>query len=139
MASHVTASACDPGPPATTAVDEPVVLCVDDDPVILELLFEILSGSGFRVICECDARRAARMILATPIDAAILDYDMPGYNGLELAEIIRRARPQVPVLIFSGTILPDENMQSIQHFVCKNQGVATLIEALRASCSDRTT
>jgi CheY-like chemotaxis protein len=121
----------------TEEIHRPVVLCVDDDPVILELLFEILSSCGFSVLCESDPRRAATTVLVTRVDAAILDYDMPGYNGLELARIIRNHRPQVPVLMFSGTILPDDDLKSVQHFICKNQGVAALIDALRCSCGNR--
>ncbi len=139
MASHPASSTCNPAPafPLTEEFNQPVVLCVDDDPAILELLFEILSARGFSVLCESDPRRAVTTVLVTPVDAAILDYDMPGYNGLELARIIRSHRPQVPVLMFSGTVLPDDDLKSIQHFICKNQGVNALIEALRSSCTNR--
>lgn len=112
---------------------EPVVLCVDDDDVILELLFEILTVNGFRVICECDALRAIRTIASADIDAVIVDYKMPGCDGIELAKSIRRARPQLPVLMFSGSIVPEEELKSVSAFVYKNQGVLALIDALHAS------
>ena len=134
MAHHIAAPTLSPvAPLPAPGLHEPTVLCVDDDDVILELLFEILTAHGFRVICECDARRAMRTIASAEIDAVIVDYRMPGCDGIELAKSIRRARPQLPVLMFSGSIVPEEELKSVSAFVYKNQGVLALIDALHAS------
>jgi PleD family two-component response regulator len=75
---------------------EPTVWCVDDHEVIFQLLGEVLSPSGFRVVCESDSQRARRKIDFTDIDAVTVDYEMPGCNGLELASAIRAGRPNLP-------------------------------------------
>jgi CheY-like chemotaxis protein len=122
---------------AFAEVEEPLVLCVDDNEVILELLSETLTVSGFRVICECDSQRARRLIDSLGMDAVIVDYDMPGCNGVELANAIRREKPEVPILMFSGTMLPPEALRAVSTFVSKNQGVLALIEALRRDLHER--
>ncbi|MGA3317749.1 MAG: response regulator [Candidatus Korobacteraceae bacterium] len=110
---------------------EPIVLCVDDNEVILELLWETLTVNGFRVVCDSNSERARRTIHSMEIDAVVLDYDMPGCNGLELAATVRGNKPQVPILMFSGSLLPSEALKSVSSFVAKSQGVFALIDALR--------
>lgn len=116
--------------------DPPLVLCVDDNEAILEVLADVLSFHGYRVQCEPDPTRACRWLHRMNVDAVVVDYDMPGLNGSELARIIRREKPQLPVLMFSGTALDSEALDAVWAFVSKNQGVEALMDTLRTKLAD---
>jgi CheY-like chemotaxis protein len=107
------------------------ILCVDDEEEILTVLCEILTDSGFRVLCESDAERARQMVPSLDVDAVVLDYQMPGCNGLELASAIRASKPGLPIVMFSGALPPSEMPTTVSSFVAKSDGVFTLIDALQ--------
>ncbi len=107
------------------------ILCVDDEEEILTVLCEMLTESGFRVLCESDAERARQMVHSLDVDAVVLDYQMPGCNGLELASAIRASKPGLPIVMFSGALPPGELPTTVSSFVAKSDGVFTLIDALQ--------
>jgi CheY-like chemotaxis protein len=107
------------------------ILCVDDEDEILAMLCEVLTGSGFRVLCESDAERARQMVHSLDMDAVVLDYQMPGCNGLELASAIRAIKPNLPIVMFSGAPPPGELPTTVTSFVAKSHGVFRLIDTLQ--------
>lgn len=113
----------------------PLILCVDDDPAVLEVLGEYLTQSGFHVICESDTHRAKQLLAAIDFDAVIVDYEMPDCNGLELSKAIRQKKPDLPILMFSGALQPPDTLTCISSFVPKNQGVLALVSALKRELS----
>jgi DNA-binding response OmpR family regulator len=77
------------------------VMCVDDDAGIRELYGALLGQNGYEFI-------AARKLHVfetngNEIDAVILDYEMPGMNGLELATSLKHRHPTLPVIMVSGS------------------------------------
>lgn len=130
MENYIAATSV-PGEIRNAEVTKPRVLCVDDNEMVLELLWETLTVSGFRVVCECDSERARKAVHSMAIDAVILDYDMPRCDGLELAATVRSTKPNVPILMFSGALLPSNALNLVSSCVLKSQGVFALIDALR--------
>ncbi|MEO6340359.1 MAG: response regulator [Caulobacteraceae bacterium] len=51
-----------------------------------------------------NADEATALIGAQKVDLAILDYNMPGKNGLELAEQLRGAYPQMPIALATANV-----------------------------------
>lgn len=84
------------------------VLIADDHAVVRRGLREILaSEDDMEVVGEAkDGHDALELARKLEWDVAILDYSMPGRNGLELIKEIKRERPGRPVLIL--TMLPEE-------------------------------
>ena len=80
------------------------ILVVDDEPVIRDLLRRMLGREGHRVLVATSGPAAVERILGYggPLDLVLTDVMMPEMNGLELAEQLRRLRPEVPVLFMSG-------------------------------------
>lgn len=74
------------------------VLCVDDDPFILELYTMAIAGDA-AVLTAGSAEDA--MPLVEKADAIILDLGLPGMSGAEFLDWIR-ARSSAPVLVVSG-------------------------------------
>jgi PAS domain S-box-containing protein len=90
-----------PGRPAT-------ILVVDDDPLIAMSAVDMLEDLGHTVIEANSAQRALEILEAgQAVDLMMTDQAMPGMTGVELAEIARRKRPNMPVLLATGyTDLP---------------------------------
>jgi DNA-binding response OmpR family regulator len=80
------------------------LLCVDDDEAIRNLYAAILDRHGYEVLLACDGWQALRMLYARAheVDAVILDYQMPGLNGAQLAAEVKRRSPLMPVILISG-------------------------------------
>ena len=77
------------------------ILAVDDDPQALRLVMEALSSSGYQGIGASDAEEARRWIALEPPDLMLLDVMLPGVNGIELMQEIRRSY-SVPVIFLSA-------------------------------------
>ena len=85
-----------PGRPAT-------ILVVDDDPLIAMSAVDMLEDLGHTVIEANSAQRALEILEAgQAVDLMMTDQAMPGMTGVELAEIVRRKRPNMPVLLATG-------------------------------------
>ncbi|MDB5960900.1 MAG: response regulator [Massilia sp.] len=62
-----------------------LILLVDDDTLLLEFLAEVLGHAGYDTVTAVSAADAIRKIEAREPDLALLDINMPGMSGLELA------------------------------------------------------
>jgi DNA-binding NtrC family response regulator len=80
------------------------VMCVDDDAGIRKLYGALLGEHGYEVIAASNGRHALHVFESkeNDIDAVILDYEMPGMNGLELATSLKKRDPTLPVIMVSG-------------------------------------
>jgi CheY-like chemotaxis protein len=91
--------AAPPAPPATGAR----VMVVEDDPAVRAVACQALAEAGYRVRVA-DGPAEALMLVgeAERIDVLVTDVVMPGMGGPELADVVRRGRPGLPVLYMSG-------------------------------------
>ena len=76
------------------------ILVVDDDAGVRESLSALLTANGYRVEVASDGREGARRALATTPDLVLTDLAMPGGDGFELIEALRR-RGATPVIVLS--------------------------------------
>jgi DNA-binding response OmpR family regulator len=97
------------------------ILVVDDDPVILHRLCTVLSPWGLQVTPLVDPSRFWEVLTRTQPDLVILDIEMPGFNGIELCQVVRND-PQwgnLPIL-----------------FLTAHQDVETIVQAFAAGGDD---
>jgi CheY-like chemotaxis protein len=71
------------------------IWCVDDDAATCASLSDILTDLGYGVSVACDGHAALQLVQQQPYGLALLDYRMPGMDGLELYRRIRQLRPSV--------------------------------------------
>lgn len=82
---------------------DPVVLCVDDDPGMRDLYRAMLSHNGYEAIAVGNAYQALAVCqFSRNIDIAIVDLQMPGMNGYELAERLKALNPALPIVMVSS-------------------------------------
>src|ERR1700733_9974114 len=81
------------------------LLCVDDDAGIRELYAALLGSSGYEVLLAENGNQALKIFRSKAhiIDGVLLDYQMPGMNGLQLAAELKRQQPGLPVVMISGS------------------------------------
>ena len=89
--------------PAPMAGDE-TILFVEDEPRVRNLAVMALESHGYRVLQAADAEEALTVAARfdEPIQVLISDVMMPGRSGVELAEVLRKTRPAIRVLLTSG-------------------------------------
>jgi CheY-like chemotaxis protein len=88
---------------AVSAVRPATILLVDDDPLIAMSTVDMLEDLGHKVFEAHSGPRALEIIEGgQSIDLVMTDQVMPGMSGLELAAIVRRKLPDVPVLLATG-------------------------------------
>jgi len=91
------------------------ILIVDDAPVNLRLLAEMLTARGYRVRAVTSGDRALTAARAAPPDLILLDIRMPGMNGYEVCQQLKAERQtcHIPVIFISAL---DELQDKVQAF-----------------------
>ncbi|MFO0801780.1 MAG: response regulator [Gemmataceae bacterium] len=83
--------------------DRPVsILIVDDDPDTRRNLSDILGDLGYRTAAAEDGPAALAEVARTPFDVVLLDFKMPGMNGLEVYRAIREWQPETVAIVISA-------------------------------------
>ncbi|HYC31234.1 MAG TPA: response regulator [Gemmatimonadales bacterium] len=82
----------------------PLVLVVDDEPLLLQVCTRALEAGGYRVLTADSAVAALDILstLATWPDLLLSDVRMVPIDGLSLVKLVRQAYPGVPALLMSG-------------------------------------
>ena len=89
------------------------ILIVDDEQVILELLRDVLVDEGFTVVTANNGLAALVLLQRTSVALILMDFMMPGLNGLQLADQVRQNphTTDVPLLLMSAVPPPEVGAQ----------------------------
>ncbi len=100
-----------------TERDEPVVvLCVEDDPLDRELIRDALSRKpGQFVVIEAEDRTSFLQHLERgDFHVVLTDFNILGFEGLEVVRLVNEQRPDVPVIVVTGTGSEQLAVESLQ-------------------------
>ncbi|MGY2053178.1 PAS domain S-box protein [Methylobacterium sp. JK268] len=79
------------------------VLVVEDEPVVRDLIVEVLADLGYRALEAQDGPSGLKVLQSRErIDLLVTDVGLPGLNGRQLADQAREARPDLKVLFITG-------------------------------------
>ena len=81
---------------------KPQVLCIDDDPRIVDSLNRLLELNGFLVISSSIESASVELIALSEPDVILLDISMPTVNGLDILKELQNGYSDIPVVIVSG-------------------------------------
>ncbi len=91
------------------------ILVVEDDPRLRERLARYLTGEGFRVTAAADAAEARAQLRAIDPDIMVLDVMMPGENGLDLTQSLRREKQHdLPILLLTARGAPEDRIAGFE-------------------------
>jgi DNA-binding NtrC family response regulator len=114
-----------------------LILVVEDDPLILEFLCEILQEEGFEVQPQISADAAAVYLQqhADEVGLLLTDITMPGkLNGADLANQFGDRWPDKPIMIMSGYETPESS--GVRHevaFIKKPWALGQLLDCVQAA------
>lgn len=80
----------------------PKVLIVDDSLGVRQLISATLGVHGFDTTVAPDAEEALRLLVESSVDAIVVDFQMPGQDGIELVRQVRSIRRALPIVMVSG-------------------------------------
>ena len=114
----------------------PTILVVDDEPLVRAFTSEVLGLEGYVVLEAPGPAEGFRIAAgyAGPIDLVISDVVMPGGDGRDLVERLRRMRPTIKALYISGHIEADvaRGTLSSAAFLQKPFTMDVLVDTVRA-------
>lgn len=127
-----------PDDPCEPSSDQPVILLVEDDGLLLMEASDTLAEAGFTVLEAPHADRALT-VLEGRDDVGVLmtDVDMPlgSMDGFALARLVARRWPEIPVLVVSGMGSPGpDDMPEGARFISKPYQPSALVRTLRSVC-----
>jgi FixJ family two-component response regulator len=79
-----------------------LVAVIDDDPSILKGLSSLLRSEGYSVETFGDAEAFLKSAAAGQASFVVTDIQMPQVDGLELQDMMRRKRPELPIVIMTA-------------------------------------
>jgi putative two-component system response regulator len=93
------------------------ILIIDDDDLIIRMLERLLRQQGFTaVLGTTRPEEGLAYYAANEVDLVILDFSMPGMNGIQVLDRLQRATPEgdyVPCLMLTGNASPDVRNQAL--------------------------
>ena len=115
--------------------EKPTILVVDDDQPIVTLMRKLLSEFGFEAVTATSGKEALEAARAHPPALVLLDKNMPGMSGPEVARALR-AEPsfgRTPILVLSGESMSKAELEAMQAdaAVLKPFDVIALVETIR--------
>jgi CheY-like chemotaxis protein len=108
------------------------ILCIDDhwNGLIGRKMF--LENNGYTVLEATGGDEGLKLFLSHPVDAVVLDYQMPGMNGDVVAAKMKRIKSHVPIMLLSAYgPLPQRKLKAVDTFLSKSQPPKILLSKLQ--------
>lgn len=112
------------------------VLVIDDDGEQAHALALLLrEEEGILATSAADPRVALKQVEASPVDALVLDVNMPGLTGTDLLTALRKSYPGLPVVLLTGYERGDARIAKAMAsgaiaYLAKPTNVGSVAEAL---------
>lgn len=78
------------------------ILISEDNPILRATLARTLEALGHTVVLAADGIEAETATCREPVDLVLTDLIMPDRDGLELIQVLKRYRPELPIIAMSG-------------------------------------
>ena len=107
------------------------ILCIDDHWNGLIGRKMLLEQSGYEVLEATGGDDGLKLFRTRPVDAVVLDYQMPGMNGDVVAAKMKRINSNIPIMLLSAYgPLPANKLASVDSFISKSQPTNVLLSTL---------
>src|ERR1700678_2293965 len=104
------------------------ILCIDDHCNGLIGRKMLLEKNGYEVLEASGGDEGLKLFRSQPVDAVVLDYQMPGMNGDVVAAKMKRIKSSVPIMMLSAyEPLPKHKLKAVDSFLSKSQPPANLL------------
>jgi two-component system, NarL family, invasion response regulator UvrY len=113
------------------------VLIADDHPIVREGLKQVIAKDVDMTVAgeALNGQELLDKVYAQPIDVVVMDFAMPGRNGLDVLKELKRERPKLPVLILSmypeSELAPRVLKAGAAGYMTKESAPKELVQAIR--------
>lgn len=107
------------------------ILCIDDNQVAVSGWSLYLQQHGYTVVSAFTSDEGLQLFATQPVSAVILDYNMPEQNGTAVSALMKRMKPQVPIILFTGVSeLPTDVMATVDGFMLKGKPPRDMLQII---------
>lgn len=105
-----------------------LILAVDDESSGLYFRKLILEHAGHTVLSSTSVEEALTLFRANPVDIVVTDHLLGRQTGIDMAAEMKRTKPNVPIVLLSGTSSVPEPLVHADSFVSKTEGPEQLLD-----------
>ncbi len=91
------------------------VMLVDDEEEFIDLLSQRLETRGLKIVTVTSGEEAVEMADDKNLDVAVVDFAMPGIDGIETLRRIRDRRPDVEIIMLTGQGTIQSGIEAMKH------------------------
>ena len=108
------------------------ILCIDDDICILRTYKALLSSAGYAALTASDGLSGIALARQNSIDLVVLDFNMPGMDGSQVAQVLMTEQPNLPVVMCTSYLydLPEGLKWRVDALLHKGDGPAALLSTV---------
>ena len=96
---------------STTEHEQTKVLCLDDNPMILDIISHILNKEGYTVFTATDSSAIHPYLFQERVSLLVTDVKMPGIEGWEVCQMLKQTMRSLKIVLFSN--LPDRELECL--------------------------
>lgn len=115
------------------------ILVVDDQLCVRRLVCDELADEGYEVVEAPDAKTVGDRLASEKIDLVVLDLYLDGSEGWKLLRSMKKAQPDLPVVIFTAydTFLDDPRLKDANDYIVKSMDLDPLKTAIAEALTGR--
>src|ERR1035437_10285701 len=108
----------------------PVILCVDDAEIALQVRKPLLTIAGYDVVNAASGEEGLELFKRDGVDLVIADHFLTDKTGTEIASEMKTIKPHVPILIVSAASDTPEGIKFADGFLPKVESPEVLLETI---------
>jgi len=117
------------------------VLLVDDEEEFLEIMSERMKARDMEVTTATSAQQALEIIEKESFDAIILDFQMPGMDGMDALKTIKAKKPELQIILLTGYATVEKSVEAMKigatDFVEKPADMEVLAEKIKSAKAEK--
>ncbi|MBU8849073.1 MAG: response regulator [Desulfobacterales bacterium] len=117
------------------------VLLVDDEKEFLEIMSERMTARGMEVSTAESADQAMSIIGKEPFDAIVMDFQMPGMDGMKALKAIKNKKPELQIILLTGYATVEKTVEAMKvgatDFLEKPADLEALAEKIKKAKADK--
>jgi PAS domain S-box-containing protein len=91
------------------------ILIVEDDRINFMLLHKLLEPTGAEILHAATAQESVDISLSAPLDIVLMDIRLPDFSGWEAAQIIKKAKPDLPIIVQTANAMTEDREKTFQY------------------------